>query len=154
MIIFLIIFELVLIWPAIYVLNKWLKKKNLANSGLIASFLILVTFTFIPIGYYQFEERYLNPKIRSAKFDSHIWKSEETERFTMVNDILDNELFIGKTKTEIIKLLGTDYERGPCNNCVGYSTFDPDIGFSIDHDVLAVYFDSLGHVIEIRTDMW
>lgn len=154
MIMFIIIFELVLIWPVMYVVNKWLKKKNLANSGLIASIFILVIFTLIPIGYYQYKVRFLNPKMRSAQFDSHIWKSEETERFTMVKDIIDNELFKGKTKSQIFALLGTDYETGPCNNCIGYSTYDPDIGFSIDHDVLAVYFDSLDNVIEIRSDMW
>lgn len=154
MTIFLIILELIFIWPAIYVLNKWLKKKNLANSGLVSTILILVIFTFIPIGYYQFEKSYLNPTIRSAQFESNIWKTEETKRFTMVNDIFENKLFIGKTKIEIIALLGTDYEIGPCDKCIGYSTYDPDIGFSIDHDVLAVYFDSLDNVIEIRSDMW
>jgi hypothetical protein len=154
MIFFLIILELVLFWPSVYVLNKWLKQKNLSNSDLTASFLILLTFAIVDIGYYQFEERYLIPKIRSAQFDSQIWKSEESERFTMVNSILENNLFIGKTRTELINILGTDYELGPCKNCIGYSTFDPDIGFSIDHNVLVVYFDSKNHVIEIRSEMW
>lgn len=154
MIFFLIILELVLFWQSVYVLNKWLKQKNLSNSGLTASFLILLTFALVDIGYYQFEERYLIPKIRSAQFDSQIWKSEESERYTMVNSILENKLFIGKTRTELITKLGTDYELGPSKNCLGYSTFDPDIGFSIDHYVLAVYFDSNNHVIEIKSEMW
>ncbi len=154
MLTFLIILELVLIWPAISILNRWLKKRNLVNSGLIALFAILFIFLLIPIGYYQFEIKYANPKIRSTQFNSNIWKTEESERYTMVNDLLNNGLLLGKAKSEIITLLGTDYEIGPCNNCIGYSTFDPDIGFSIDHDVLAVYFDTLGNAIEIRKDMW
>lgn len=154
MILFLIILELILIWPAIHNLNKWLKKKKVNKSGLIALMGVLFIFTLVPIGYYHYEKRYLNPKIRLSKFDAHQWRSSKGERYTMVKDILENELFKGKNKAEILKLLGTDYELGPCTNCIGYSTYDPDIGFSIDHDVLAFHFDSLDFVIEIRNEMW
>ncbi len=72
----------------------------------------------------------------------------------MTDDIIDNKLLIGKPKGEIIQLLGSEFEKGPCDNCIGYSTNNPNIGFSIDHDVLAVYFDKSSNVTEVRIDMW
>jgi len=41
------------------------------------------------------------------KFDSEKWKTQENEQFYMLNDILENKLLFGKTKNEIITLLGT-----------------------------------------------
>jgi len=72
----------------------------------------------------------------------------------MTDDIIDNKLLIDKTKNEIIQILGSDFELGPCDNCIGYSTNNPNIGFSIDHEVLAIYFDKSSNVIEVRSDMW
>lgn len=72
----------------------------------------------------------------------------------MVDDIIESKILTGKTKEEIILLLGNDFKKGPCESCIGYSINDPTIGFSIDHDVLAIYFDTLDEVVEVKIDMW
>jgi hypothetical protein len=108
----------------------------------------------IPFCYYQFEVKILDPKIRETTFNSYVWKNEKSERYSMVQDILKTNKFIGENKKEVIKTLGNDFEYGPCNNCIGYSTFDPNISFGIDHDVIAIEFDSNNCVIETRLDMW
>lgn len=72
----------------------------------------------------------------------------------MVDDIVDNRLLIGKKESDVIQILGSDFEKGPCHKCIGYSTNNPNIGFSINHEVLAIYFDKSDNVSEVRVDMW
>jgi hypothetical protein len=73
----------------------------------------------------------------------------------MINDIIGSRLLIGRSKKEVIELLGTDTENGPCTNCIGYSTNEPDQGFySIDHEVLGINFDNQNIVISVRRDSW
>lgn len=40
------------------------------------------------------------------RFDKERWRSEPSTRYKMVNDIIDNQQIIGKTKDEVIVLLG------------------------------------------------
>jgi hypothetical protein len=72
----------------------------------------------------------------------------------MINDLIDNKLLIGKTKEEVISLLGNDTEKGPCNDCIGYSTNEPDQGFSIDHEVLEINFNKQNRVASVRLNAW
>ena len=51
-------------------------------------------------------------------------------------------------------MLGPDTEQGPCNNCIGYSTNNPDQGFSIDHEVLEINFDNQNKVTDVRINAW
>ena len=44
---------------------------------------------------------------RNKQFDSEKWKTEESEQFYMLKDIVKNKRFIGKTKKDIIELLDT-----------------------------------------------
>jgi len=57
-------------------------------AALLASFLI-----------WTFEER----------FDENTWRNNITKRYTMTDDIIDSELLIGKSKDEVIELLGIPY---------------------------------------------
>ena len=72
----------------------------------------------------------------------------------MINDIIDNKLLIGKTKEEVILFLGNGTEEGPCTDCIGYSTNEPDQWFSIDHDVLEINFDGGNRVASVRINAW
>lgn len=49
---------------------------------------------------YLFEER----------FDKNTWRTEPRTRYKMVDDIIEEKLFVGKTKQEIIALLGKPYD--------------------------------------------
>ena len=73
----------------------------------------------------------------------------------MVNDIISNDSLKDKSRNEIIEIFGSDYETGPCKNCIGYSTNDKSgFGFSIDHEVIVFYFDESNKVMEVRRDEW
>lgn len=45
---------------------------------------------------YQFEER----------FDENLWRNEGIRRYKLADDIIESQLLIGKTKEEVIELLG------------------------------------------------
>jgi hypothetical protein len=112
-------------------------------------FPILLTWLFIIIN-----SEYINPWIRSEKFDSYKWKIDDKQRYRMVNNIIGDHLLIGKPKLEVIELLGKDTEEGPCGDCLGYSTNDPDQSFSIDHEVLEINFDDQNKVVSVRLNDW
>lgn len=93
------------------------------------------------------------PWIRSEKFDSKTWKHEERKRYTMVKDVIETKLLIGKTREEVIAFLGEDFENGPCGDCIGYSTYDPDQPGFLDHDVLEIDFHEK-RVDTVFTNAW
>jgi hypothetical protein len=88
------------------------------------------------------------------KFDSNAWKEQSELRYLMANDIIGRKLLNGMSKDKVIKLLGSDIEKGPCTNCIGYSTNKPDQGFSIDHEVLEISFDKYDKVTFVRLNSW
>jgi hypothetical protein len=112
-------------------------------------FPIVLTWVFVTIN-----SAFIKPWIRSEKFDSSKWIRKKSDRYRMVNDLVENTILIGKTKDEIIKLLGNTTEDGPCNNCLGYSTNEPDQGFSIDHEVLEITFDNQNKVNSVGISYW
>lgn len=90
----------------------------------------------------------------SKKFDSAQWKSNVESRYRMVENIIDSKLLLGMNKEEVIELLGSETEAGPCANCIGYSTNNPDQGFSVDHEVLEIVFDDHNTVTEVGINSW
>ncbi len=72
----------------------------------------------------------------------------------MVNDMINSQMLIDMSKEEVIELLGSDIERGPCTNCIGYSTNKPDQGFSIDHEVLEIDLNEQDKVASVRLNFW
>lgn len=116
----------------------------------IILFPIILTCVFVKIN-----AEYIAPWIRSEKFDSQIWKNEKLQRYKMIKDIIDNNLLIGKSRNEVKELLGQTTEDGPCNNCIGYSTNDPDQGFAfLDHEVLEITFNEQDKVKSVRINSW
>lgn len=69
-----------------------LKLKRIDKIGLFF-FVALIISTFL---IYLFEER----------FDKNQWRSDPLRRYQMVDDIIESQLLIGKTKDEVIFLLG------------------------------------------------
>ena len=68
-------------------------RNNQKNQiGLLFFIAFVVGTTLI----YQFEE----------KFSEDLWRSQPSVRYKLADDIIDRELFIGKTKEDIIELLG------------------------------------------------
>lgn len=88
------------------------------------------------------------------KFDSSDWKADKNSRYLMVDDIIENDRLLDKSKDEVIQLLGNPTEKGPCDNCIGYSTYEPDQGFSLDHAVLQINFDDQNKVTGVAKNHW
>ena len=65
-------------------------QKNQIGLILFSAFVLATTII------YQFEER----------FSESLWKSQPTLRYKLADDIIDRELFIGKSQKEIISILG------------------------------------------------
>lgn len=90
----------------------------------------------------------------NIQFDSLKWKENKEERYLMINDLIKNKKLIGKPKNEIIELMGDDFEIGPCDRCIGYSTFNPNQGYSIDHEVIEIMLDSNNRVNVVCLNFW
>lgn len=77
----------------------------------------------------------------SNDFDKIKWDTNKAERYKMSEDIIESKILIGKTKTEIIQLLGNDFYSYN-NNHIAYELgFVPGL-FNIDIDVLDIYFEN------------
>lgn len=70
----------------------WLKLKRNDKIGLFFFVAFVLSTTLIGL----FEER----------FNQEQWQSERTTRYKLAEDIMESELLIGKTKKEVIALLG------------------------------------------------
>jgi len=149
-----ILLQLILLVPSFY-FYRWIlsksKLKGVKTYAYVCTILIPIILTCIFI---NINTQYIAPWVRSEKFDSQKWKTNEQHRYRMINDIINNNLLIGKTKVEVITLLGNTTEEGPCNNCIGYSTNEPNQGFSIDHQVLEINFDSASRVTAVSINDW
>jgi len=120
-----------------------LKRLNFGTSkkrkivALISS-IILSPLIYIGIIYMMFFTISYYP---SNNFDKTKWDTNKAERYKMSEDIIESEILIGKTKTEIIQLLGNDFYTYN-NNHIAYELgFVPGL-FNIDIDVLDIYFEN------------
>ena len=95
---------------------------------------------------------YFKGKLSGEKFDSKLWKTADlnnennwTLRWDMMNNLRENHILIGKSKTEIINLLGkpSDITNNVYSYYLGYS------GTGINTGSLRISFDSKGKVSEI-----
>lgn len=67
-----------------------LKRNDKIGLFLFVAFAISTTLTWL------FEERFNQPQ----------WEIEHTKRYKMADDIIESQLLVGKTKQEVISLLG------------------------------------------------
>ena len=74
-------------------------------------------------------------------FDKQTWKSNPEERYKMSEDIIESKKLIGKTKQEIVELLGNDFYSYSENHIAYGVGFVPGL-FNIDPDVLDIYFEN------------
>jgi hypothetical protein len=98
---------------------------------IVSSLLIGILFTVMPV---------IDKKAHS--FGTQKWKKSEDQRVFIVDDLLGNHPLIGKTKAEVIGLLGpptdTDYFK-EANNIV-YYLGDERSYISIDSEWLVITF--------------
>ncbi len=133
-----------------YFLCKWiLKKLNFGNDKNRKFIAIIPAVLFSPIMYvgiiylWIFSVSYYP----TNDFDKQEWKTNSEERYKMAADIMESELLIGKTKAEIMALLGDDFYEYNDNHIAYNLGFVPGL-FNIDPDVLDIHFKN-GIVISV-----
>lgn len=134
----------------VYFLSKWILKKFKLGNDINRKYLAIIpTIILSPIIYvgiimiWIFSISYYP----NTDFDKQKWESNKDERYKMSNDIINSELLIGKTKDEVIILLGNDFYKYGENHIAYDLGFVPGL-FNIDPDVLDVYFEN-GKVIKV-----
>ena len=80
-------------------------------------------------------------------FNKEKWDTNIEQRYEMSKDIIKSEMLIGKTKEEVIEILGQDYYEGGKDIIYYYLGFVPAL-FNIDPDILDIYFEN-GKVIKV-----
>ena len=134
----------------IYLLSIWiLRKLKLGNDKNRKYLAIIPTVILSPMTYIGIITIWLFSiwHYPEKDFDKQIWETNIEERYMMSEDIIESDILIGKTKQEIIELLGIDYWTYGENHISYYLGFVPGIA-NIDPDVLDIYFEN-GIVIKV-----
>jgi hypothetical protein len=74
-------------------------------------------------------------------FDQSKWTSNIEERYKMSEDIIESKMLIGKTRKEVIQILGTDFSSNTESRITYELGFVPGL-FNIDPDYLEIRFDN------------
>ena len=143
LIFYFVVLQVILLIPIFYLSRKFLTKKfgskNIKIRSILATFLIptFLTILMIAICY-----GIVNPILRSKEFNSKDWIQNIDSRYRMINDLKDNEILQGKTKEDIIQLLGTEYTMD-CwtKNTICYISPDPDNYGILDHYEFVIFLN-------------
>lgn len=104
------------------------KLKRNDKIGLFLFTAFIITTSLI----YLFEER----------FDKHQWRSEPSRRYQMVDDLIESQLLIEKTKNEVIGLLGEPDESISADKDVFlYRLGNPPTFFELKREQLLIVFE-------------
>jgi hypothetical protein len=133
---------LILAFPIYFLTNWFLMRFKLGNENNRKYLAIIPTVILSPLLYigiimiWIFSVSYY-PKI---DFNKQEWNENKEERYKMSNDIIKSEILIGKTKEEVIELLGDDFYFYDESHIAYDLGFVPGL-FNIDPDVLDIYFE-------------
>ena len=83
----------------------------------------------------------------SHDFDKQKWHNDIEKRYELSEDLIESKILIGKTKDEIKKLLGEDFQEWGADSWSYYLGYRPQL-FSIDPDYLDIDFKD-GRVIKV-----
>lgn len=74
-------------------------------------------------------------------FDAKVWQAEPLQRYEMVDDIIESQILSGKTKPEIIEILGQpDSKLNASKDAFIYTIGDPPSFFSSQKEYLFIVF--------------
>lgn len=137
------IIVLILAFPIYFLSKRILKKWNFGNEKNRKYLAIIPSIVLSPIVYigliylWIFSISYYP----TNDFDKQTWESIPEERYKMSEDIIESKMLIGKTKQEIVELLGNDFYSYSENHIAYGLGFVPGL-FNIDPDVLDIYFEN------------
>ncbi len=134
-----------------YLIFRWLLKKNkIGNDNNRKYIVIIPTIIISPIIYvgivmiWIFSISYYP----SDDFNKKEWNLNIEERFKMSEDIIESEMLIGKSRDEVINILGNNYSTNN-ENMLSYELgFVPGL-FNIDPNYLDIILKN-GKVISVK----
>jgi hypothetical protein len=133
----------------IYFVCSWFYKKIIKDILVSKIFTWVSTIILTPITYYYsillfFTILFYSP---NNAFDKLIWNSDKEKRYELSQDIIESQLLIGKSKHEVIEILGIDSNCEENDVWSFYLGFKPGLG--IDPDMLQITFKE-GKVIKVE----
>lgn len=145
-----VIFILLSIAIMTYYLIKWVVKKFDIGVSQHRTFIIVSSTIFLTpiiyVGVFGALVAYLS-YYPHVKFSKEGWDTKIEVRYTMSKDIKTSNMLIGKTREEVVDILGEDYLLYNDDHIGYYLGFVPQI-ISIDPDILDVYFED-GKVVKV-----
>ena len=135
---------LLILATPIYFFSKWilkiLKLGNITNRKFLAVipavilspilYVAIILIWLCSISYY--------PKI---PFNQQEWSKNTEERYKMSSDLIKSGILIGKTRAEVIELLGEDFDTYDDENHIIYYLGHVPGLISIDPDILEIFFE-------------
>lgn len=133
-----------------FFLLRWMISKWTQDTGYKNVLTIGGTFVMTPVIYLVLIMGLLcsSSYYKAIAFDQTTWINNPDERFRMSENIIESRILIGKSKSEIETLLGSDFSTISEYEISYYIGFVPDM-FSIDPDVISIRFAN-GVVAEVR----
>jgi|TARA_B110000483_G_C17974263_1_gene457129 hypothetical protein len=134
-----------------YFICKWLMTRLKVGNKKTRKFLAIIpTVILSPIIYvglvmiWIFSISYYP----TSDFDKDEWNSNVKERFIMSEDIIESEILIGKTREEVIQMLGNDFITNNESEITYELGHVPGL-FNIDPDYLDIKLEN-GKVISVN----
>ena len=121
---------------------RWFFRKRKFTGGKFAVSVLLATFISAPIVYAAAIIVWLTwiSYYPSREFDKVRWERDFEKRYELSLDLIENKKLIGKTKFEIIELLGQEENTVESDTWQYYLGTKPSL-MLIDPDVLVIEFN-------------
>jgi hypothetical protein len=139
---------LILAIPTFYIW-RWIFKKHIEDKNKLNITTLVATIIATPLIYvgiimlWIFSISYYPSK----EFDKQKWISDKEKRYELSKEIIESEMLIGKTKSEVKQILGNEENDENSDLWNYYLGFKPGL-FGIDPDVLDIEFKN-GKVIKV-----
>ena len=134
-----------------YIFSNWVVKKNNIEDkrnrriySAIATIIISpIIYVFLVFSFFMYISYY-----PSKDFDKSEWNTNIETRYEYSEDIIESKILIGKTKEQVIELLGVNYLSSSNDNQIEYELgYVPGL-FNIDPDFLQIKLQD-NKVIEV-----
>lgn len=138
MTIFFILFQLITIVPLYYLVKRKIASQPNSNFRVLLTTLALSIILFFL--FYSINNEVIKPLWRSKEFSKNEWSDNRESRYRMINDLIANNKLGGKSRSQVIDMLGPDF-RLCIPNAICYWAQDPDVFLLLDDFMLIITFD-------------
>ena len=143
--VFIAIITAIIFWPMAWLFAKFLRKtSHIVIAGLVFSIIAAPILYFVLIlGGFAYSNYYPSKTFTPEAWQAADWRVKHGDnippsRYLYSKDLIERRLLIGKSKREVVEILGEGYDKG---NILSYDLgFVP--GHGIDPDVLEIYFEN------------